>query len=195
MGCERLIAGIATYSLSDRIGKGVGTLETEKTLDETGWRILTELQADARVSFSELGRRVALTPPAVAERVRRMEEAGIIQGYRADVDLGRVGLPITVFIRWTAVGNDCAALGEEAREIPEILECHRVTGEESYVVKASVRSVEHLEELINRLMPHGETKTSMVLSSAVEHRPVERDHVATDEPEAATPIRGRRRSA
>ena len=173
----------------------MGTLETEKILDETGWRILTELQADARVSFSELGRRVALTPPAVAERVRRMEEAGIIQGYRADIDLGRVGLPITVFIRWTAVGNDCAALGEEAREIPEILECHRVTGEESYVVKASVRSVEHLEELINRLMPHGETKTSMVLSSPVVHRPVSREHVTTPRPAEATPIGGRRRSA
>ncbi|HVM11892.1 MAG TPA: Lrp/AsnC family transcriptional regulator [Actinomycetota bacterium] len=170
-------------------------LEHERVLDETGWRILAELQEDGRISLSELGRRVALTPPAVAERVRRMEEAGIIKGYRAEIDRSRVGLPITVYIRWTATGNDCAALGEVAREIPEIVECHRVTGEESYVVKAAVRSVGHLEELINRLMPHGETKTSMVLSSAVEHRPVERDHVATDEPEAATPIRGRRRSA
>jgi len=127
-------------------------LDIDKIMDETGWRILGELQQNARISFSELGRRVALTPPAVAERVQR------------------IGLPITAFIRWTATGNDCAYLGEVAKEIPEIIECHRVTGEESYVVKVVVRSVEHLEDLIDRLMPYGETKTSVVLSSPVTHR-------------------------
>jgi Lrp/AsnC family transcriptional regulator, leucine-responsive regulatory protein len=145
-------------------------LEINRILDETGWRILAELQDNARISFSELGRRVALTPPAVAERVRRMEEAGIIAGYRAQPDHERIGLPITAFIRWTATGNDCAYLGDVAREIPEVVECHRVTGEESYVVKVVVESVKHLEELIDRMMPYGETKTSVVLSSPVTHR-------------------------
>jgi Lrp/AsnC family leucine-responsive transcriptional regulator len=169
-------------------------LETDRIMDETGWRILAELQENARISFSELGRRVALTPPAVADRVRRMEEAGVIAGYRAQPAHDRIGLPITAFIRWTATGNDCAHLGEVAKGIPEIIECHRVTGEESYVVKAVVRSVEHLEGLIDRLMPHGETKTSVVLSSPVTHRSVGIEQAVA--PAAPTPItRGRRARA
>jgi Lrp/AsnC family transcriptional regulator, leucine-responsive regulatory protein len=169
-------------------------LDIEKVMDETGWRILGELQQNARISFSELGRRVALTPPAVAERVRRMEETGIITGYRAQPAHERIGLPITAFIRWTATGNDCAYLGEVAKDIPEVIECHRVTGEESYVVKVVVRSVEHLEELIDRLMPYGETKTSVVLSSPVTHRAVGIEQ-ASSPPSPPTPIRGRRRGA
>lgn len=182
-------------SASNRRQKGAATLETERLLDETGWKILTELQDNARISFSELGRRVALTPPAVADRVRRMEEAGLIGGYRAHPDLGKVGLPITVFIRWTAIGNDCAHLGEVAKDIPEIIECHRVTGEASYVVKAAVRTVEHLQDLIDRLMPYGETKTSVVLSSPVMHRAVGPEHVREAEPVKPTPIRRRTRTA
>jgi len=169
-------------------------LDIDKIMDDTGWRILGELQDNARISFSELGRRVALTPPAVAERVRRMEEAGIIAGYRAQPAHNRIGLPITAFIRWTATGNDCAYLGEVARDIPEIIECHRVTGEESYVVKVVVRSVAHLEDLIDRLMPYGETKTSVVLSSPVTHRAVglEQASPTTAQP---TPIDRSRRAA
>lgn len=169
-------------------------MEIDKIMDETGWRILGELQENARISFSELGRRVALTPPAVAERVRRMEETGVIAGYRAEPAHDRIGLPITAFIRWTATGNDCAYLGEVAKDIPEIVECHRVTGEESYVVKVVVRSVEHLEELIDRLMPYGETKTSVVLSSPVTHRALGIEQAsAAPAPAPPTPIaRGRR---
>ena len=169
------------------------TLETDKIMDETGWRILGELQENARISFSELGRRVALTPPAVAERVRRMEETGVIAGYRAQPAHERIGLPITAFIRWTAAGNDCAYLGEVAKGIPEIVECHRVTGEESYVVKVVVRSVEHLEQLIDRLMPYGETKTSVVLSSPVTYRALGLEQAAAP-PAAPTPITRTRRA-
>lgn len=146
------------------------TFEMERLLDPTGWRILAELQDNARISYSELARRVALTAPAVAERVRRMEEAGIIQAYRARPDHARIGLPITAFIRWTATGTDVVRLGEAAVDIPEILECHRVTGEDSYIAKVAVRSVEHLEGLIDRLMPYAETITSLVLSAPVTHR-------------------------
>ncbi|MDQ3991922.1 MAG: Lrp/AsnC family transcriptional regulator [Actinomycetota bacterium] len=152
---------------------GQRDLDSERLLDETGWRILRELQEGARVTLSELGRRVALTPPAVAERIRRMEETGLITGYRAEVDLERLGLPITAFIRWTAGrGTDCKSLGDVTQDIPEVLECHRVTGEESYMVKVAVRSVEHLQDLIDRMMPYGETTTSIVLSSPVTNRVV-----------------------
>jgi Lrp/AsnC family leucine-responsive transcriptional regulator len=141
-------------------------------IDDTDWRILDELQRDGRLSYTELGRRVALTAPAVAERVKRLEEAGVVKGFHADVDAAKVGFPITAFVRWTSSGPDCSHLGEVAKEIPEIVECHRVTGEASYFLKILARSVGHLEQLINGLMPYGSTITSVVLSSPVEHRPV-----------------------
>lgn len=147
--------------------------ETERLLDDTGRRILQELQGNARITFSELGRRVKLTPPAVADRVRRLEEAGIIAGYRVEVDREKLGLPVTAFVRISATGAACTELGVAIRDFPEVLQCHRVTGEEAYIAKVAVRSVEHLENLIDRLMPYGETITSIVLSSPVTHRVIE----------------------
>jgi Lrp/AsnC family leucine-responsive transcriptional regulator len=148
------------------------TLKTETPLDDLDRRILAELQANARITFTELGRRVALTAPAVAERVRRLEEHGVISAFRAHLDPSRVGYPITAFVRWTSSGPDCARLGEVAKEIPEIVECHRITGETSYILKVVARSVQHLERLLNLLIPHGSTITSVVLSSPVVHRPI-----------------------
>jgi Lrp/AsnC family leucine-responsive transcriptional regulator len=161
-------------------------LETAPELDDIGWALLEELQVNARLSFSELGRRVGLTPPAVADRVRRMEEAGIIRGYRLELDHARVGLPLTAVIRVTHRGVNCLELGRIVSEYPEVLECHRITGAESYVMKVALRSVEHLQQLIDRLMPHGETVTSIVLSSPVTHRSIERDLAQdAEEPMAA----------
>jgi Lrp/AsnC family transcriptional regulator, leucine-responsive regulatory protein len=150
-------------------------LEPTQELDDIGWSLLRELQENARLSFSELGRRVGLTPPAVADRVRRMEEAGIIRGYRLDLDPARVGLSLTAVIRVTHRGVNCLELGRIVSEYPEVLECDRITGAESYSMKVALRSVEHLQELIDRLMPFGETVTSIVLSSPVTHRTIERD--------------------
>ena len=145
--------------------------EPEARLDALDWRILEELQENARITYSELGRRVALTPPAVAERVRRLEEAGVIRGFRADLDHTRLGLPITAFVRMRAANETtCRELGERAGDFEEILECHRVTGEDSYIAKVAVRSVAHLEKLIDRLMPYAETITSLVLSAPVTTR-------------------------
>jgi Lrp/AsnC family leucine-responsive transcriptional regulator len=164
-------------------------LEPAQELDDIGWALLRELQENARLSFSELGRRVGLTPPAVADRVRRMEEAGIIRGYRLEVDHARIGLPLTAVIRVTHRGVNCLELGRIVSEYPEVLECHRITGAESYSMKVALRSVEHLQELIDRLMPYGETVTSIVLSSPVTSRSIERDLAegpVTAEPAAAT---------
>ena len=139
-------------------------------MDQTDRRIVEELQREGRLSFTELGRRVALTAPAVADRVRRLEESGVITAFRAAVDPAALGYPVTAFVRWTAAGPDCASLGEVAKKIPEIVECHRITGETSYILKVVARSVGHLEELIDRLMPYGSTITSIVLSSPVTQR-------------------------
>jgi Lrp/AsnC family transcriptional regulator, leucine-responsive regulatory protein len=161
------------------------TLDTEATLDQIDRRILAELQDHARITFTELAKRVSLTAPAVAERLRRLEETGVITAFRAHLDPARVGFPITAFVRWTSSGPDCARLGEVAKEIPEIVECHRITGETSYILKVAARSVQHLESLLDRLIPHGSTITSVVLSSPVVHR-------ALVPPEPAEQSRARR---
>jgi Lrp/AsnC family transcriptional regulator, leucine-responsive regulatory protein len=154
--------------LGDVRHKGSVTLGSQ--VDAVDWRILEELQGNGRITYTELGRRVALTAPAVAERVRRLEEAGVIRGFRADLDPATIGYPLTAFVRWTAAGQDCAHLGEVAKDFPEIVECHRITGEASYLLKVVARDVAHLEGLINRLLPWGSTVTSVALSSPVEHR-------------------------
>lgn len=149
--------------------------DPQAPLDEVDWRILDELQENARITYSELGRRVALTPPAVADRIRRMEDAGVISGYRVELDPAAVGLPVQAFIRLRASGDlNCLELGDRMRDIPEVVECHRVTGEDSYITKVAVPSVQDLEGLIDRLMPYAETITSLVLSSPVTRRRIER---------------------
>jgi Lrp/AsnC family leucine-responsive transcriptional regulator len=147
-------------------------LQLADGLDEIDWQILGDLQENARLGYSELGRRVGLSPPAVAERVRRLEEAGIIRGYRAEVDVARLGLPLLGFIRVATREDRCPQFAALAAELPEVLECHRVTGGDSYVVKFAATSMQHLEHLLNWLMAYGQTTTSLVLSSAVTGRVV-----------------------
>lgn len=145
-----------------------------KLLDAKGWRILKELQLDARLSMAELGRRVGLSTPAVAERVRNLEAAGVLKGYRAEIDLEKVGLPIRAVVRVSVVGDVLARITALVRSMPEVLECHRGTGADSFIMKVAVSSVEHLETLIDRLTPFGTTSTSIVLSSPVERRVIEK---------------------
>ena len=145
---------------------------SEKLLDQIGWKLLHELQLNGRLSYAELGRRVGLTTPAVVERVRRMEEARIILGYHADIDPMKIGMPITAFIRMSVVGDVFAKITNVVKNSPEVVECHRGTGADSFIMKVNVRSVEHLEALIDRLTPWGTTSTSIVLSSPVERREV-----------------------
>jgi Lrp/AsnC family leucine-responsive transcriptional regulator len=164
-------------------------LELEKLLDEIGWHILRELQENARLSFAELGRRVGLSIPAVTERVRRMEDAGIITGYHAEVDPEKIGLPITAFIRMNIVGDMTPRLTALLKEIPEINECHRGTGGDSFIMKVNVASVHHLERLIDQLLPFGTTTTSIVLSSPVGKRLLEKRETETPK---ATAVRKRR---
>jgi len=141
--------------------------------DDIDRKLLKELQQDARMSFAELGRRIGLTTPAVIERVRKLEDAGIITGYRAEIDTARIGLPITAFIRMSITGVDYSHIIEVAQESKEVLECHRGTGGDSFIMKVAVSSVEHLQEMIDRLTPYGITTTTIVLSSPVKRRNIE----------------------
>ena len=138
-------------------------------LDEIDKKILANLQDDARISYAELGRRVGLTTPAVIERVRKLEDAGVISGYRAEIDLSRIGFPITAFIRMSITGIDYSQIIEVARESSEVLECHRGTGGDSFIMKVAVRSVEHLQEVIDRLTPYGIT-TTLITRKAEKHK-------------------------
>jgi Lrp/AsnC family leucine-responsive transcriptional regulator len=147
---------------------------SESLLDDVGWQLLMALQENARVSYSELGRQVGMSPPAVAERVKRMEDAGIITGYRTQVNLEKLGYSIIAFIRFNA-GQNCARMGDITAGIPEILECHRVTGDDSCVMKIAVSSVAHLEKVIDSLTPYGLSTTSIVLSSFFDGRVVMRN--------------------
>lgn len=141
--------------------------------DDIDRKILKELQEDARVSYAELGRRVGLTTPAVIERVRKLEDSGVIRGYRADIDTVKVGLPITAFVRMSISGVDYSHIIEVAEQSNEVLECHRGTGGDSFIMKIAVSSVEHLQEVIDRLVPYGITTTTIVLSSPVRGRIIE----------------------
>jgi Lrp/AsnC family leucine-responsive transcriptional regulator len=140
------------------------------TIDDIDRKVLTELQEDARLSYAELGRRVGLTTPAVIERVRKLEDAKIITGYRAEIDPAKVGLPIIAFVRMSITGVDYSHIIEVAEQSQEVLECHRGTGGDSFIMKVAVSSVEHLQELIDRLTPYGITTTTIVLSSPVKRR-------------------------
>lgn len=146
--------------------------DPDKLLDSIGWQILRELQENARISHSELGRRVGLSTPATAERVWRMEEAGIITGYHARVDPTKAGFPIVVYMRLAVSGGENMVSRATAalKAMPELLECHRITGTESFVMRVGLHSVAHLESLIDRLTPYGMTSTSTVLSSPVPFR-------------------------
>ena len=142
-------------------------------LDAIDWKLLRELQQDARTSYAELGRRVGLTTPAIIERIHKLEDAGIITGYRVDMDLSKIGLPVMAFIRMSITGVDYSHIVEVARDSPEVLECHRGTGGDSFIMKVALSSVEHLQTLIDKLTPYGITTTSIVLSSPVKRRVIE----------------------
>jgi Lrp/AsnC family leucine-responsive transcriptional regulator len=140
-------------------------------LDEIDCRLLTALQQDARLSFRALGREIGLSQPAVADRVRRLEETGVLAGYRAQIDRGRAGLPVTAFLRVTCTGDKFRAVHRLAEEQPGVLECHHITGEACFMVKAAAPDLPALERLIDRFREHGETVSSVVLSSVVEDKP------------------------
>jgi Lrp/AsnC family leucine-responsive transcriptional regulator len=141
-------------------------------LDSIAWRLIECLQHNARQSFAELGRKVGLSTPAVAERIHRLEDAGVITGYHAALDTTKLGAPIRVLVRLTIPGGDVqiSRTVTAIKELSEIARCHRITGDESFVIEANVVSIRHLEALIDRLSSLGATSTSTILSSPVERR-------------------------
>ena len=145
---------------------------THPLLDAVNLRLLAELVADPRLPMTELGRRIGMSSPAVAERVRRLEEAGIIRGWRIDVDPAALGLPLAACIRVRPSPGRLAEVAALAASIPEVTECHRVTGEDCFVLTLHLPSMDQLDRVLDRFLRLGTTTTSMVQSSPVPPRPL-----------------------
>ena len=139
-------------------------------LDETNLRLLGELQTDGRIGFAELGRRVGMSAPAVAERVSRLERAGVITGYRAELDPAALGYPVSAIVRIRPSPGQLQRVRDVAAESPEVAECHRITGDDCYLMRLHLRSIDDLEEILDRFTPHGQTTTSIVHSTPVPRR-------------------------
>jgi Lrp/AsnC family transcriptional regulator, leucine-responsive regulatory protein len=139
-------------------------------IDGTDRLLLAELQHDGRTSLAELGRRVGLSPPAVADRLKRLTDEGIVRGFRADVDPRALGYSLSAIVRVRPAPRQIAKVAKLAQDTPEVVECHRITGEDCFFLKAHVRDVEHLEEVIDRFTVYGQTTTSIMQSSPVPAR-------------------------
>ena len=141
-------------------------------LDQTNRRLLAELHADPRISMSALGRRVGMSAPAVTERVQRMERAGVITGYRMEVSPAALGLPVTAFARIRPTAGQLPRIAELAAQLPQVTECHRITGEDCFLVKVHVARIQDLEEVLDRFLLYGQTVSSVVVSTPVPPRPL-----------------------
>jgi len=157
---------IYSWAMTDQI------TSLKDPIDAVGRQILDILQNDGRTSFSDLGRKVGLSAPAVADRVRRFEELGIISGFAAQIDRARLGLCLTAFIRLKAASSVISDLRILAQETPEILECHLITGDDGFIIKVAAADVDHLDQIIQRFVPFGTTVSSIVLSTTVEQKPI-----------------------
>jgi len=146
-------------------------------LDDIDWDILDALQQEGRIGYRELGRRVGLSAPAVAARIRKMEAAGIIAGYQAVIDPERLGLRVQAFVQLSVAAGHGAdeAVMETAEGIPEILDVYRVTGQETYLIRVVVPVVHDLERVLRPLWDYGETTTGAVMSAPLEGRPITRE--------------------
>ena len=149
----------------------------DELLDAVNRRLLTELHADPRVSMSALARRVGMSAPAVAERIQRMQRDKIIVGFRMEVDPAALGLPVAAYVRVRPTAGQLPRIAALAAELPQVTECHRITGEDCFLIKIHARAIEDLEQTLDRFLVHGQTISSIVVSSPVPPRalPVDSD--------------------
>jgi Lrp/AsnC family transcriptional regulator, leucine-responsive regulatory protein len=150
-------------------------LQKETPLDSTDWHILRELQQDARLSYRELGRRVGLSAPGTAERVRKLEDAGVLTGYHAQLNLAKVGLSLTAWIQLRCAPGKCLMKTTSAADFPEVMEMHKLSGQYCSLLKVVVPSVQQLEACLERLGEHGELTSNIVLFSPLTGRILEQE--------------------
>lgn len=141
-------------------------------LNDVNIRLLHLLAEDARLNASELARRVGMSAPAVRERIGRLEQAGVIRGYRLDIDPAAIGLPVSAWIRIRPGPGQLPKIADLAGRLPEVTECHRISGEDCILIKVHVPTIEALEGILDRFLNHGQTTTSFVVATPVPPRAV-----------------------
>lgn len=141
-------------------------------IDARSWKILEAIQADGRMSLTDLAEKVALSVPATSERLKRLEEAGVIEGFRAVVAPEKVGYGVMALVGITAMQPDKGRLLAQLEQMPEVLECLHVTGQDSYILRVVARNVRHLEQFVGSINHFGETRTSIVMSAPIALRPL-----------------------
>ena len=154
---------------------------SELLLDQRNVELLRLLQADPRMNLSALARRVGMSAPAVRERIARLEEAGVIRGYRLEIDPRALGFPITAMVRIRPMPGKLPKIVELAQAMPQISECHRITGEDCFIMKLHLRSLDELDAILDRFLAFGQTTTSLMQSSPVPPRPLPLPGEAVDE--------------
>ena len=141
-------------------------------LDPVNVRLLDELRRNPRMTMSELARRLDMSSPAVTDRVQRLEDNGIITGYRLELDPRALGWPVAAFVRIRPGPGQLTRIADLARQTPEVVECHRITGEDCFLMKVYVTEIDKLEEVLDRFLMYGQTTSSIVQSSPVPARPL-----------------------
>ncbi|MEU8137925.1 Lrp/AsnC family transcriptional regulator [Streptodolium elevatio] len=139
-------------------------------MDAVDRAILTELDADARLSMAELARRVGVSVPTARDRIRRLREDNVIRGYRLDVDPAALGYPVAAFVRVRPGPGQLPKIAELARSLPQVSECHRITGEDCFLIKVHATDLNTFEEVLDRFLLHGQTTTSIIQSTPVPPR-------------------------
>ena len=168
-----IIAPIVEMPFDLKVSTPDHLTNAKDTMDRTDWHILAELQADARLSFNELGRRVLLSAPAIADRVRRMVDGGVIAGYHAHVDPVRAGRSVRAFVRMQCYGPTCILRDPAVASWPEVVQLHRVTGVDCAVLLVAVPDMPAFQELLDRLADYGRPESSLILDDLVAWRPVQ----------------------
>jgi Lrp/AsnC family transcriptional regulator, leucine-responsive regulatory protein len=154
-----------------RILEGIA-LTRKSLFDETDLKLLSILQDNPRMTMSELARRVEMSSPAVTERVARLEEDGVIASYRLELNPAAFGYPLTAFVRIRPLPGQVAKVADLVKQVPEVVECHRITGEDCFILKIYLPDVSSLDRILDRFLAHGQTTTSIVQSSPVLPRPL-----------------------
>jgi Lrp/AsnC family leucine-responsive transcriptional regulator len=152
--------------------QGIRLQNDDSLLDATNRRLLAALSDNPRASMVELGRQVGMSAPAVRERVTRLEQSGVIRGYRLDIDPAAIGLPVAAWVRIRPGPGQLPKIAELARQTPQVSECHRISGEDCFLLKVHVARIEDLEDVLDRFLLHGQTTSSFVVSTPVPARPV-----------------------
>ncbi|MFI6484290.1 Lrp/AsnC family transcriptional regulator [Nonomuraea sp. NPDC050663] len=154
----------------------MNSFRSENDLDDLDWKLLDELQADARLSYNELARRVHLSAPAVADRIRRLERRGVITGYQAHIDPGAAGFPIQAYIELRCAPGSCLLKSSAAEDYPEVIEVDKLSGQHCSMLKVRAASLAHLEGVLEQIGKHGQMDTHIVLSTQYRDTRVRRNH-------------------